>query len=164
MFWPFSEQPQEDEVKGSNPHMTAYVAGGVVASFGVILIGIIIVVLILRRYKKVCFKVQLARFPYETNHKLHRPSRNPCISNKSNTEFNDTSSENAHTNSIKNTSTDFPDFNKGHGKSISKQLLTDGHERSVHFNYKVTLYGYDSECNKEKNKSDKNNVSEVFMI
>jgi hypothetical protein len=59
----------------------------------------------------------------------------------------------------------FPDVSNGHGQNISKQYLTDGHERSVHFNYRVTLSDNVLKKIEDKEKSKpKDEVDETFMI
>ncbi|XP_053395584.1 hemicentin-2-like [Mercenaria mercenaria] len=75
----FSDVPQSDPVKGEKSHKTAYIAGGVIAAFGVIIIAIIVSVLLFRRYKKVCYKVKQARFPYTTNNKLTSSLHNSYV-------------------------------------------------------------------------------------
>lgn len=161
-----SAPPPSDPVKGKNSHKAAYIAGGVVASVGAITLAVIVALLLFRRYNKVCYKVKQSRFPFTTDHKLTSSSKHSYISSNLGLDTkNERSDQKDNQNAAILDLSAFPNFQQGRGQSISKQFLTDGHERTVHFNYKVTLYGYDPEVNGQKETASCNDeIEEMFMI
>jgi hypothetical protein len=161
-----------EHAKGENSNRTAYIAGGVTAGIGAVVIAIIVILLLLR-YRKVCFTTKPTRFPFDTNHDLtiSTLTRNSLNNMKSDSNLDSDKEQKKPAMSemlIKKATHDtaeYPDFRRGIGQTLSKQFLTDGHERSVHFNYKVTLYGYDSDYKPETDKCKSNSdVEQMFMI
>ena len=124
-----------------------------------------IIIYLIRRQKKVCFKIQHARFPFYTTQRLSaRLARSQHVYDApKNSDQSDSSTVDNFTTKP-TPSIDYlePEKTYGTGQMISKQLLTDGHERAVHFNYKVTLYGYDP--TNGVNSKEKQDANDVFMI
>ncbi|KAH3696764.1 hypothetical protein DPMN_084240 [Dreissena polymorpha] len=158
----------------------------------------------LRRYGKVCFKLQHARFPFDSSFTINPTftyNLNPTPSSKnlnsldwfdsitprklvwSLNQFEDKNDGEPYSVPQKNSTTNRNINDVASGKntrvndmkpihstsslksgsaSLTRQFLTDGHERAVNFNYKVTLYGYDPQGPGDDNQ--RYTKEEVFMI
>lgn len=144
---------------------SAYIIAGVVTAVVGVVVITSLVLLVLRR-RKVCFKPKHARFPYCISHSANY-SLDHQTSNTSNTN-RATDSTGLRRNISRDTADwfvrSFPVDEKLERATVTRQFLTDGQERAVNFNYKLTLYGYDPTHPDRPSKENTSECNNVFMI
>jgi len=147
--------PRREPVTAHKINSTAYIAGGVTAFVGLIVVTAAVAVLV-RRQRKVCYHTKHARFPYPTNQ--HVSSTHVRARTFYSTAFNQSPTPSPSSKPEKNCSPG--NARRKEENIISRQFMTDGHEKTVRFNYEVTWHPNES-GNQGKDEHENN---DVFMI
>ena len=127
-----------DPTEAEDVNTAAFIAGGLVAFIGLLVITAIII-FILKKKQKVCFKVNQARFPFFTA----RSSLNNARALSYHDAVTSISCNNLYAMHPPATKHDVVHTDTDACESLTRQFLTDGQEKSVRFNYKVTLHSCD---------------------
>ena len=150
-----SEPTRAEEI-----NTVALIAGGLVAFIG-LLCASSIIIFILRKKQKVCFKnTRRLRFPYCSNrsapfnaHALTAPGFITSIkTNQSHCMREIDTNEHGLEN-----------IDKEPHRKTSRQFITDGQEKAIQYNYKVTL----QKCNKyveDVSKTEDNDLSDGLIV
>lgn len=119
-----------------------------------------IIIYLLRKKQKVCFKSRQTRFPCRsTNSSAPYKARTLSSHEDYVTSINNHRLHSLHDTEINN---DVESVDSSGQRTVSKHFITDGKERSVHFNYKVTLHKCDSDGDIGKLAKDSKN--EGFIL
>jgi len=152
---------------------TYIIAGLVTAVIGAVVIISLVAIFIIRK-RKVCFKPKHARFPFCSNHissnssPTHHPiyqtvsKEKTTLKSRNNCRGKDDQVVSPCTENTDWFTRSFPGTEEAKNTTLTRQFLTDGHERAVNFNYKITLYGYDS--SHKESRTDNAEYGNVFMI
>ena len=146
-----SEPTRAEEV-----NTAAFIAGGLVGFIGLLCISSIII-FILRKKQKVCFKnTRSAHFPYSSNRSATFNARALTVPDF----ITSIKTNSSHCmRGIETNEHDIENINKEPRRKISRQFITDGQE----YNYKVTL----QKCNKyveDVSKTDDNDLSDGLIV
>lgn len=168
--WPRTGTQNETKSQKS----TYIVVGVICAVVGAVIITCLVTIIILRQ-RKVCFKPEHARFPFSPSHSSYlQPDPHLTNNDDGNSACSQsyqakTPTKNGALSGSGDTDADwftrsFPAETLNENTTVSRQFLTDGHERAVNFNYKITLYGYDPTHKTGRKKTNENEYGNIFMI
>jgi len=158
------------------------IAGGVTAAIGVIVVAALVVYLLWRN-RQVCFKTAHARFPIRSplTNSLPKPQSNSA---RQSCEFqhNDlTMGKRSDLTLVKHgidpeyavidRSTSRAGMNNHTTRvppsgcaTLTRQFLTDGHERVVDFHYKMTLNGHDPMATASRTSVSDSDLPDMFIV